>query len=82
MHIVYVLESLDRQHWYFGVTNDLQRRIDEHNAGKSIHTNKHKPWKLRLMVTFHDRPQAEEFERYLKSHSGRAFMSKHLRSKS
>lgn len=80
MHIAYILESHDRQHWYFGVTNDIQRRITEHNAGKSIHTNKYKPWKLRLMVTFHDRLQAEEFERYLKSHSGRAIMKKHLNS--
>lgn len=80
MHIVYVLESQDLQHWYFGVTNDIQRRIAEHNAGKSIHTNKYKPWKLKLMAYFDNRSQAEEFERYLKSHSGRAFMSKHLHS--
>lgn len=80
MHVVYVLESGDRKHWYFGVTNNIKRRIEEHNSGKSTHTNKYKPWKLRMMATFQDRSQAEVFELYLKSHSGRAFMKKHISS--
>ncbi|MBP7113922.1 MAG: GIY-YIG nuclease family protein [Candidatus Peribacteraceae bacterium] len=80
MHITYVLESHDRQHWYFGVTDNIKRRLWEHNAGHSIHTNKHKPWNLRVCVSFSDRNRAEECERYLKSHSGRAWMSKHLAS--
>lgn len=78
MHFVYVLESADSYHWYFGVTNDVKRRLAEHNGGKSIHTNKFKPWSLRLCVTFKDRNRAEEFEIYLKSHAGRAFMKKHF----
>lgn len=78
MHYVYVLESKTTSHWYIGVTNDLRRRLYEHNSGKSVHTNKYRPWKIRLYVTFENRNQAEEFEKYLKSHSGRAFMSKHL----
>ena len=78
MHFVYVLESADSQHWYFGITNDVKKRVVEHNAGKSIHTNKHKPWLLRLCVTFKERKNAEDFEKYMKSHSGRAFMKKHL----
>ena len=78
MHFVYVLESANQQHWYFGVTDDIERRLAEHNAGKSIHTNKFKPWSLRLYVSFRNRIQAEDFEKYLKSHSGRAFMKKHL----
>jgi predicted GIY-YIG superfamily endonuclease len=78
MHFTYVLESADKQHWYFGVANDVKRRLVEHNTGKNIHTNKFKPWVLRLCVTFQERKRAEEFESYLKSHSGRAFMKKHL----
>jgi len=78
MYYVYVLESKDKQHWYFGMTNDVKRRLAEHNSGNSIHTNKFKPWSLRICVTFHTKKSAEEFEQYLKSHSGRAFMKKHL----
>ena len=78
MIYVYILESHDMQHWYIGVTDDINRRLSEHNSGQCIHTNKHKPWKLKSFTAFHDRERAEAFEKYLKSHSGRAFTKKHL----
>ncbi len=78
MHIVYILESADRCHSYVGVTNNLERRLAEHNRGKSEHTSKHKPWKVHVYIAFTDRKGAEQFEKYLKSHSGRAFMKRHF----
>lgn len=78
MYFVYILESADKKHWYFGITDDVERRLVEHNAGKSIHTNKFKPWSLRLTVSFATYQHASGFEHYLKSHSGRAFMKKHF----
>ena len=61
-----------------GATADLKRRIPEHNAGKSTHTAKFKPWKLVWYCAFPDKYKALEFEKYLKSHSGRAFAKKRL----
>ncbi|MBI5794538.1 GIY-YIG nuclease family protein [Candidatus Uhrbacteria bacterium] len=78
MHFVYILESTDCQHWYVGITENLEKRISEHNAGKSPHTSKFVSWKLKTSLSFADRNRAEAFERYLKSHSGRAFAKKHL----
>ena len=79
MHYVYILESLsDSKHWYVGVTNDFDRRIEEHNAGDSIHTNKYKPWRVKNVISFTDRTRAEDFEQYLKSKSGRAFTKRHF----
>jgi len=78
MHFVYILEAEDQQHWYIGLTDDLKRRIAEHNIGKSSHTSKFSSWKLKTYIAFADRTHAETFERYLKSHSGRAFTKKHL----
>lgn len=78
MLFVYILESEDGNHWYVGTTDNVERRLAEHNAGKSIHTNKHTPWRLKSSVAFVDRSRAEAFERYLKSHSGRAFAKRHL----
>ena len=41
MHYVYMLQSeADPDRFYVGLTTDLKRRFDEHNSGKSIHTNK------------------------------------------
>ena len=79
MHYVYLLESLsDPTKRYVGVTADLKARLGEHNAGKSGHTSKHMPWRLVTYLAFSSRPQAEAFERYLKSGSGHAFAQKRL----
>ena len=50
----------------------------DHNSGKDPHTLKYKPWRIKTAVAFSDRNQALEFERYLKSPSGRAFAKKRL----
>jgi len=78
MHYVYMLQSeADPDRFYVGLTTDLKRRFDEHNSGKSIHTNKYIPWKLVTYIAFSDRKKAEKFEKYLKSGSGRSFARKH-----
>jgi putative endonuclease len=56
----------------------LKRRLPEHNAGKSTHTAKFKPWELVWYCAFPDKYKALAFEKYLKSHSGRAFAKKRL----
>ncbi len=54
------------------------RRFDEHNSGKSMHTNKYRPWQLAVSVGFADNAKALRFERYHKSGSGRAFAKTHF----
>ena len=79
MHYVYLLENDSPEpERYVGVTSDLRRRLAEHNAGKSPHTAKFKPWRLVTYVAFTDGQKAAEFERYLKSGSGHAFARKRL----
>jgi putative endonuclease len=79
MKYVYILQStIDEERFYVGSTRDLKQRFQEHNDGKSIHTNKFKPWLLKTYITFSDPQKADEFETYLKSGSGRAFAKKHL----
>ena len=79
MHYVYLLESVHRpQQRYVGHTDDLKRRLREHNDGKSPHTAKHRPWNLVSYHAFPDEKRAVEFEHYLKTDSGRAFAKRHL----
>ncbi|TSC64189.1 MAG: excinuclease ABC subunit C [Parcubacteria group bacterium Gr01-1014_106] len=75
---VYILESADGRHWYVGLTDNLERRLAEHNAGHTSHTSKFGRWALKTSIAFRERDRAEAFERYLKSHSGGAFAKKHL----
>jgi putative endonuclease len=80
MKYVYLLQSLaDPTQVYVGLADDVRARLKKHNAGGSPHTSKFKPWRLVTYVAFSDEDKAVAFERYLKSHSGRAFAKKRLR---
>ena len=71
---VYIIRSVNfPEQEYTGATADLKRRMSDHNSGKSTHTAKFKPWQLVWYCAFADKYAALEFEKYLKSHSGRAF---------
>jgi len=79
LYYVYLIESLSVQgERYVGMTTDLKQRLQEHNAGKSSHTSKFRPWQLTTYIALTDRIKAEAFEQYLKSGSGHAFASKPL----
>ena len=81
-HFVYILNSIAfPQKFYVGYTLDVQARLQAHNGGKSIHTKNDKPWRLHLYCGFNDKEMALSFEKYLKSHSGRAFAKKHFSKK-
>ena len=76
---VYILESeIQPDRFYTGLTEDLRKRLKAHNAGRVLHSSKWKPWHLKIYIAFNDRSRAAEFEQYLKSASGRAFVKKHL----
>lgn len=79
MWYVYILQSKSSpDQRYTGATEDLKQRVRYHNAGQSKHTAKYAPWELVWYCAFPDKYLALEFEKYLKSHSGRAFASKRL----
>jgi len=80
MKYVYFLESVTEVgQTYIGLTDDLKSRFKEHNAGKSPHTSKYRPWRLVTYLAFSNHEKAVAFERYLKTASGRAFANKRLR---
>lgn len=79
MKYVYLIRrfSVPDQH-YVGITSNLRSRLHAHNTGASPHTSKYAPWQLVTCVGFGDAQRAIDFERYLKSGSGRAFALCHL----
>ena len=79
MRFVYLIRCVsDPGEHYVGMTSNLGERLRQHNAGRSPHTSKHRPWKLVVAVHFADNAKATRFERYLKSGSGRAFAKRHF----
>jgi predicted GIY-YIG superfamily endonuclease len=78
-HYVYILVSeADEERHYAGLTEDLASRVRAHNNGQVRHTSKYRPWRVETAVAFRSPEKAAKFERYLKSHSGRAFARKHF----
>jgi len=76
---VYLLQSeSDPRRRYVGITDDLTRRLKQHNLGKSPHTSKYRPWQCVVAVRFLNARKAEAFEKYLKSGSGHAFAKRHF----
>jgi putative endonuclease len=79
LYYVYLLQSISSPDRYStGFTRDIEQRVEHHNSGGNFHTSKYRPWKLKTYLAFADEDQALEFERYLKTSSGRAFAKKRL----
>lgn len=76
---VYVLRSdTDQSRHYVGVTENVDNRLEWHNAGPSGQTVQHRPWSVVVTIEFTHETTAFRFEKYLKSGSGRAFAKRHL----
>ena len=78
MKYVYILQSVAGEHFYAGITDDLDARLSKHNAGAVTHTSKFRPWSIKSYIAFADEARAIAFEKYLKSGSGRAFAKARL----
>ena len=79
MYCVYIIQSINHpDQIYVGCTENLDKRLSNHNSGSTTHTEKYKPWKLVVYIAFDEKDKAYEFEEYLKSGSGRAFRDKRL----
>ncbi len=74
---VYLLRCADGM-LYTGCTSDLQARMERHGKGTVHYTSTRLPVELITYIVFHDKYKAYDFEKYLKSESGRAFARKRL----
>lgn len=74
---VYILKCSDGI-IYVGCTGDINERIARHQKGHVTYTSSRIPVQLITYITFTDKYKAFEFERYLKSGSGRVFFKRHL----
>jgi len=76
MFYVYVLKCSDDKP-YIGCAHDLKERLSRHNKRNVPATKDRLPVKLINYFAFSNKYTAFEFEKYLKSGSGRAFIKKH-----
>jgi putative endonuclease len=69
-YFVYILHCSD-QSYYTGITNDLERKVNEHETGVNLqcYTYKRRPLKLVFHERFPDVNQAIAFEKQIKGWS-------------
>ena len=80
MFFIYILYSHTADRYYVGHTNDVARRLKDHNEGErplqsTKYTFKHRPWKL--MASFpisEDRGTTMKVEKYIKGRKSRTFL--------
>lgn len=71
MITVYAIKSTQVDWIYVGQTNNIQRRLHEHNEGFNKSTKPYRPFDLIFTENFPDRAAARTKEKYLKSAAGK-----------
>ena len=74
MYSVYVLKSIKYLNRYVGSTENVSKRIRQHNKGRSKYTKSRGPWELICQEDFKTRAEAVNREKFLKSGQGRKFL--------
>jgi len=81
MFYIYILKSLKDNKTYVGYTNDLERRLSEHNSGQSKATKNRRPFELIFSEQFEVSSEAKKRELYWKSGGGRRKLKELLKDK-
>lgn len=79
MFYTYVIQSRKNLRWYTGSTNDLRKRLKQHNEGKSTWTKRDIPWRLIYYEGCLNEEDARSREKYLKTGMGKRYLKNRLR---
>ncbi|MGC9048633.1 MAG: GIY-YIG nuclease family protein [Patescibacteria group bacterium] len=79
MYYLYILLSLKDKKFYIGVTDDLRRRIKEHNLGKVKSTKNRRPLKLIYYEAYLLKSDALRREKFLKTTEGKRLLRQQIR---
>ncbi|MFA6391219.1 MAG: GIY-YIG nuclease family protein [Patescibacteria group bacterium] len=79
MYSTYVIKSIHFQSRYVGSTDNVEKRVEEHNNGKCRYTKGRSPWVLIYKEDFNSRSEAMKREKFLKSGKGRKLLDEKLK---
>ena len=80
MYYTYILKSQKNNKYYIGSTSDLNKRFNEHNAGKVKSTKLYIPWDIYYFEKFNSQKHAILRESQIKAWKKRSMIEK-LKSK-
>ncbi len=73
MYTVYIIQSRKDNSYYIGYTEDIERRLSEHNCGLSRYTSKKLPWDLVYTEMYLTKTEALKRELFLKRQKNKVF---------
>ena len=73
-YYVYVLRSHKNGAWYTGFSQDLRKRLNEHNEGRGGHTKGRGPFELIYYEAYKNEEDARSREKQIKSGQGKAYL--------
>ena len=76
MYQLYVLKSKITKKSYVGITDNLERRLNEHNSGKHLYTKRYLPWEIVYTEECRSIADAIIKEKHYKSTTGRRALKK------
>jgi len=74
--VVYILKSQTNGRYYIGSTDDLDRRLKEHNSGNSKYTSESGPWEIVFCQTYKSLKMARTIEYWLKRQKSRVLIER------
>ena len=81
MFCVYILQSVKNKRYYIGSTDNVSRRIDEHNAGYVQATRNTRPFQLRVVIECLTLTEARKSEQRLKKYKRKDILTKVIKDK-
>ena len=79
MHFVYIIKSKTHATRYIGSTDNIPKRLQEHNNKKCRYTSGRIPWNLFYQEKYETRAEAMQREKFLKSGQGRKWLDEKLK---
>ena len=79
-YFVYVLRSDKFIRNYVGFSSNVEKRLADHNNGRTKSTKPFRPWKLLFIESFETKIEALQREKFLKSGQGRDYIKRKLAS--
>ncbi len=68
-YLVYILQSLKDNTYYKGYTEDVEKRLLQHNNGESHYTRTKMPWKLVYLAEYNTKREALITEKQIKRYN-------------
>jgi putative endonuclease len=79
MWYAYALKSLKDGNLYIGMSENPEKRLNEHNTGMTKSTKHRRPFEIIYKENHQNRFKAREHEKYLKSGFGREFLKQYIK---